>query len=91
MKESFARAVFEADRSGEVRLRENYSGRFMYGKETFALTGNESDITDAAGDALEELICGAADVYDAGVLAREFVQEVFGGRRDSMGLGVVWY
>lgn len=91
MKEAFARAVFEADGSGEVHLRENYSGRFMYGKETFALTGDESDITAAAADALEDLISGAADVYEAGALAREFVQEVFGGRRDSMGLGVVWY
>ena len=49
MKESTARKIMEImeDAGHEARLRENYSGRGMYGSTTFAVVGDRSQITKA--------------------------------------------
>ena len=89
MKERFARAI--ADENCEISLYEDYSGRGMYGKTTFGVSGDEYDLGTAAIEAMNQLMYEADDVDEAREIAVDFAQNVFRGCRDNMGLGMIWY
>lgn len=54
MKLETAQAIVQAatDNKLDVTLRENYSGRGMFGKTTAAVVGSRSDIMDFRWDAM---------------------------------------
>lgn len=101
MKEAAAKMLFEAasDADLEVEIREDYSGRGMYGKTTFAV------VVDDVMDLLAATIKYAAEVgYDVGyaVAIEEATKGSLGDdkfeapdfrnlRTDSMGMRVVVY
>lgn len=100
MKEKFARLIVE--QNSALELYEDYSGRGMYGKSTFGVVGDADDVANAAAEALEELIDSIDEEFLEPVWAhhviervneevREWMRDVFAGRRDSMGLDVIWY
>jgi len=67
-----------------AEVREDYSGRSMYGNETYAVTGDFGP-----GELMEAV---AEIAYDAGVNEDEdFSPSDFRFRQDSMGLGTVIY
>ena len=78
----------------ELDLREDYSGRGMYGNETVAIVGGDREFRQA--------ICYAAGTIDSQPKNEEdpedvfdldqFCEEVAGLRTDSMGrYNTVWY
>ena len=89
MKEEHARLI--ADMNCEVTLHEDYSGRGMYGDTTFGVSGESYELGQASVDALDELLYDTETIDEARNVAKEFVRDVFRGRRDSMGLGEIWY
>lgn len=89
MKEAYARMI--ADMNDDIDLYEDYSGRGMYGKTTFGVSGDSYDLGDAATDAMERLMRRADSVDSARKIAVDFANQVFRGSRDSMGLGEIWY
>jgi hypothetical protein len=94
-------AEFLVDNSdGTISLREGYSGRGMYGKETTAIVAeNINDILNAAGMAFEALVREALDLDSenektATAILRQ-TQEIQGElseiRYDSYGRGMIFY
>lgn len=74
-----ANGLFDED----INLRDDYSGRGMYGKSTYALSGDfdMSDICVAIAQIYED-----GEVQDKGIEPSDFTFA-----RDSMGLGIVIY
>lgn len=68
----------------EVNLRDDYSGRCMYGKETHAISGDFS---------ISELLSLVLEAVKHGTLTEDDLSDIkrFGLSQDSMGLGVVIY
>lgn len=89
MKLKYAQLI--ADQNPELEVSESYSGRGMYGSQTASVSGDRDDLVYAAQEALDDLLFDTETVEEARAAVTEFVREVFGGRRDSMGLGEVWY
>ena len=81
MKADIATALHEAleDQGCEVRLRDDYSGRGMYGKDTYAISGEFGwgDIARAWAN-----VCVQDD---------DFSPDDLGFSWDAMGLGTVIY
>lgn len=85
MKKEVAEAIAEV--APDLELRDDYSGRGMYGKNTYAICCD--DITDLVGAAIEAVIDAMSDdrTDDAWEIQRAFERI----RSDSMGLGQVFY
>jgi len=67
----------------DIEVRDEYSGRGMYGKTTYAI------ITDSITDLIPALLCHAA--YDYVDIVADGLFDNFKLRQDSMGLGIVLY
>jgi hypothetical protein len=95
MKAETAKAIVNADMSGELALRTNYSGRCMYGTETHGVTGGETEYFRA----ITAVVAGMVDGFDAdedspvklSLNIKSFMTDALQARTDSMGMGVVWY
>ena len=68
---------------GEARLRDDYSGRGMYGETTYAISG-DFDHADVAEAVAEIYDSGDADAFDLKPAHFRYVT-------DDMGLGIVIY
>ena len=76
----------------DVSLRESYSGRGMYGKDTTGVVINEGDVTDILKAVINNATCFVAEEEEP----VEFfdLSEMFtchGLRTDSMGKGMIIY
>lgn len=81
MKIEAAKAITE--QSSDLRLRESYSGRFMFGKETAAVVGDPVEFSVARADAIVEA------TQDGNVDLMDCLKEKF--KEDDMGLQKVYY
>lgn len=88
MKVEIARKIVEAvEDSGsgnEVELRENYSGRGMFGKQTAGVVGSLSDIIGA-------IAAVAFEMGNHGDDEVEFLREMRRLRTDNMGHNIIVY
>ncbi len=85
MRESHARALVEASEGteDELTLYEGYSGRWMFGEETFGVTGSSSAFARATGMAARE--------FSDDLEATDFLEGVGNIRTDSLGLDTIFY
>jgi hypothetical protein len=75
----------------DLELREDYSGRSMYGSTTHAITGDESDFMKAVAYAAGTIDCQDGD-EDAHFDLDDFVDAMGSVRTDSMGRScLIWY
>lgn len=85
MKKEVAEILFDLMQGAcvECSMRDEYSGRGMYGETTHAISGDFSD-----GD----VAVAVASAYDLGYIeGTDIVPEDFSYRSDNMGLGIVIY
>ncbi len=72
----------------DVSLRESYSGRCMYGKDTVGVVLNEGDVTDILKAVINQATEFVKDDDE------EYLEEIFscnGFKLDSMGKGIILY
>lgn len=67
----------------DIEVRDDYSGRGMYGKITHAI------VADSLCDLIPALLCHAA--YDYVAVVEDGLFDDFKLRQDNMGLGIVLY
>lgn len=101
MKKSIAKALHEKSEDqgnwdGEMlSLRKTYSGRGMYGKDTWAVSGDEYTFHKCLSECVVDIIEAHDDEnYDMDNLAKkvkEFLDGSLHAQTDSMGMGMVWY
>lgn len=104
MKKEIAKALYEKSQEQcnwddeDLSLRDGYSGRGMYGRGTWAVSGDEGVFTTCVIGCVRDIIIDAETEDDSPpdmhVLANEveaFLQAALGATTDSMGMGVVWY
>jgi len=77
---NFFKDALDNDDIYPVEIRDNYSGRGMYGKTTFAI------VTDSVSDLIPALLRQAQEDPES---MPDF--SIFKLRQDNMGLGVVLY
>ncbi len=85
---------YAEDDQDVINLREDYSGRGMFGEQTTALTGNPIFIHRIASSMLDDIIDSFEDdelVDDMVVQELKAIQSLITSREDSMGLGSVFY
>ena len=99
MKKEIAKALFKKSEDpgnwdyDPLSLRDNYSGRGMYGSETWAVSGDEHVFNTSVVGCVKDIIednetddmCALANKVE------EFLNATLGATTDSMGMGVVWY
>jgi hypothetical protein len=96
MEKSIAKHIIAASETIGLglELREDYSGRSMYGSETFAIVGDEREFRQAicyAAATIEDAEGTAEDPEDVFDLD-QFCEEMASLRTDNMGRSsLVWY
>jgi hypothetical protein len=74
----------------DENIRDDYSGRAMYGRECFGIVGNESDlVTFIKGVAVAAYQAGQENDDDNPVI--ELADELENVRSDSMGMDAIYY
>lgn len=89
MKENIARLLVEQDTG--LELYENYSGRGMYGRETFGVTGSREDYNDAILGAVSDIFQNEMDLHDIEQKVTSLLAHTFDTAMDNMGLNLIWY
>lgn len=81
--------VAYGDQTGaEITLRDDYSGRGMYGRTVAAVECDFGTLVAAAAAAGADLVAAADGDQDA---ASELIDDLARIRSDNMGLGMIYY
>ena len=75
----------------ELRLRDSYSGRCMYGKTTYGIVGSESDYASAVTDAAGDIVENAFGQTEAAEQVVKFLEDALQATTDNMGYDTIWY
>lgn len=93
MKKEIAEAILEASETIGLNLemREDYSGRGMYGDKTHAIVGDADEFRQATCYAAV-MITQSEDEEDSQVTVDEYIEAMAKIRTDNMGRSdLVWY
>ena len=99
MREDIAKLLHEKSEdqsnwdNNPLSLRDRYSGRGMYGRHTWAVSGEEYVYTQCVIDCVVDILEDNDDLDRDAVSKKvqEFLKATLGAATDSMGMGVVWY
>lgn len=93
MKIEIAKSIVEAaeDMGEELELRESYSGRGMYGKETAGIVFDSIGVLMAAVARTGYNLCEIDSSDGSSESPYELEQELIHTHMDSMGLGTIIY
>lgn len=72
---------------GDLELHEDYSGRGMYGKTTFAVSGDESEFYDTLANSIEAIYADDYPDVEMWELA-DLLRHI---KTDSLGRGTIFY
>lgn len=83
MEKKVAEALVDAS-NDKLTLHEQYSGRFMYGTSTYAVSGEPNDFTIACSK-----VSSRADEYE--IDPEELYETLERLRHDNLGLDMIYY
>lgn len=101
MKEEHAillaeKSEYVGDYDETLNLRDNYSGRCMYGRETWAVDGSEYIFNQCVTECVKDIIQDYTldddhDLDDLAERVAEFLNGTIHATTDDMGMGIIWY